>query len=404
MKSNMWRPEKNAKPVPLNFPISIERVLYEFDGPMIFTSKFGMYQVLFSRIDEDDDCELYAAGTVNDEIIDAIANGSISVLGGLLSEPCFVMEFNGLFANQCWELGASEMPMDLFPESGQGLLPGKGLVPDTIEQLNSYFSIRFSGDGLARDTMLFSTFKGLVDRVYEATRKLIAPAELQNTKSATFDFRLLEPAFGSLVLTIDSPSVKLVNARRHFDNPNLPKSEMDQFFDQSRDDFFTELDQVITETQDNNSFRSSAEKHIDLLKNLQELIPHEDSQFNQVEFHASLSTGLKTVVVDEETGERLKRAYMSVVGHYQTTRGQITIINNKRRTFVIDAQNGREITCSMDDGAFRNIESNDFFRGGNKIEVSGNLYKRPRRDYIAVDGTPLLLNDRWEPLISDLFS
>ncbi|MBY5826327.1 MULTISPECIES: hypothetical protein [Rhizobium] len=387
----MWTPNKQ----PVEFAkshIVIDQVLYEFDGPMIFTASFGMFRVLFSRIDESDETELYAVGTVSDEIIAAIDKGDMSVRGGVLSEPCFIIELDGLRLERCWSVHPDEMPADLLPEYGRSIVSGAGPVPDTIEQVNSYFSVRFSGEKLARKSMLFSTFKNLVDKVYDSSRKLIAPAALQNTKSATFDFRLLEPAFGSLILNIESPSLKLGNVRKHLKRPDLERDTMEGFFDKSREDFFVEVDQLLKDTEVDGRIREAAERHMELLTNLQDLIPHEDSEFSKVEFNASLPNGHKSIVVDEDAGERLKKAYISMIGKRRTTSGVITIINSKRRTFVVETAGGREVTCGVDAEPFETLLLNAEFRGGSRIEVTGAFYRRSKRDYIVVDGQPSLLN------------
>jgi hypothetical protein len=388
----MWTPDKQPEKIRASAPIVIDQILYEFDGPMIFTASFGMFQVLFSRIDESDTTELYAVGTVSEEIIAAIDKGEMSVRGGILSEPCFIIELDGLHLNRCWSVQPDELPEHMLPEQGRSLVPGTALVPDTIEQVNSYFSVRFSGERLSRKSMLFSTFKNLVDKVYDSSRKLIAPAALQNTKSATFDFRLLQPAFGSLILNIEAPSLKLGNVRRHLKSPNLERDVMEGFFDKSREDFFVEIDQLLKDTEHDGQIREAAERHLDLLTNLQDLIPHEDSEFTKVEFNASLPNGHRSIAVDEDAGERLKKAYISVIGQPREMSGVITIINVKRRTFVVETAGGREITCGMDSQSFETLQLNDDFRGGSRIEVNGAFYRRTNRDYLVVKGIPSLLN------------
>ncbi|MCJ8519071.1 hypothetical protein ABID21_002223 [Pseudorhizobium tarimense] len=388
----MWTPDKQPLDISVAGPIVIDQVLYEFDGPMIFTAAFGMFRVLFSRIDESEETELYAVGTVSDEVISAIRKGEMSVRGGVMSEPCFIIELDGLRLERCWDVHPDDMPADLLPDHGRSIIPGAASVPDTIEQVNSYFSVRFSGDRLSRKSMLFSTFRNLVDRVYDASRRLIAPAALQNTKSATFDFRLLEPAFGSLILNIESPSLKLGNVRKHLKRPDLERDAMEGFFDRSREDFFIEIGQLLKETEVDGQMREVAERHMHLLTNLQDLIPNEDSEFSKVEFNASLPNGHRSIVVDEDAGERLKKAYISMIGKRRTATGKITIINSKRRTFVVETAGGREITCGVDSGPFDELLLDDRFRGGAKIEVTGAFYRRAKRDYIAVEGSPALLD------------
>jgi len=388
----MWIPGKQQEKMWSSPALVIDKVLYEFDGPMIFTAWFGMFQALFSRIDENEQSELYAVGTVNTETITAIENGSLSVLGGLMSEPCFIMELDGINVKRYWNMDVDELPLAMLPASGQTLIPGMAAAPDSIEQVNSYFSVRFSGEKLNSKSMPFSTFKSLVDKFYDSSRKLIAPLALQNAKSATFDFRISEPAFGSLILSIESPSVKPGNVRRHLKKPDLGREVIEGLFDRSREDFFIEIGALIEETEIEGNIRQAAERHVHLLTNLQDLLPDEETAFSKLEFNALLEDKNISVVVNEETGERLKKAYVYIAGKPSELRGKINIINSKRRTFVIETAAGREITCSVENAHFEKLLESPSFRGETMAEVSGNLYRRPRRDYIIVDGEPKLFD------------
>lgn len=368
----------------------LDDVLFEFDGPMIFTSSFGAFKAFFSRIDEEDGLHRYAVGTVSDEVMAGIKAGELSVRAALLSEPCFLMDLDGLVVQRYCRVPVAEMPLDMLPASGFTIIPGEVNAPDSLAQRNAYFSVRFSGEKIASDKMMFSLFKGLVDRVYDSSRKLLAPLIMENAKSATYDYPIGPPVFGSLVLNLEPPTLAPGNVKRHLKRTDLDVNLMREIFDESRDEFFDEMDDLVEEASEQDMSIASAEKHIRLLGHLQEIIPHEESDFSKVEFHASVGGQLRTVVVSEKVGERLKRAHYAAVGDKLTFSGHITIINDKRGTFVMERDTGRELTCNLGDDDFALLEADPRFKGKAKVIVIGNFYKRSRRDYIAVETVTLV--------------
>lgn len=370
--------------------LSLDEVLFEFDGPMIFTASFGAFKAFFSRIDEEGDLHRYAVGTVSEELMAGIKAGELSVRAALLSEPCFLMDLDGLVVTRFCRVPLIDMPLAMLPASGFTIIPGQVDAPDSLAQRNAYFSVRFSGEKIASDKMMFSLFKGLVDRVYDSSRKLLAPLIMENAKSATYDYPIGPPVFGSLVLNLEPPTLAPGNVRRHLKRKDLEVDFMREIFDESRDDFFNEMDDIVGEASEAEMSIASAEKHIRLLGHLQEIIPHEESDFSKVEFHASVAGQLRTVVVSEKVGERLKRAHDAAIGDKLTFTGHITIINDKRRTFVMERNTGREVTCNVGDDDFAQLNADPRFKGKAKVIVKGNFYKRSRRDYISAETVTLV--------------
>lgn len=385
-----WSKDWQSKPGWTQHPIIIDELLYEYDGPVVFTSKFGSYTTILSRIDEDDDGEYYAAGTVSDDVLNALRQGNLSLRGALLREPCYVMCLDGLFVRKYWECKKEEFPLDLLPESGRTLIPEIKYAADVYEQLQSYFSVRFAGAGLAGGAMPFSTFKSLIDEVYEAARKIMMPDGLANSKSATFDFDLLEPAFGSLVVNLDRPKLHAGNIRKRLGRPDLEMGEVQENISQKRGGFFDEMGALVAEAEDGEIAFEQAKVHAALLEQVQGLLPSEETTFDQVDFRANVGAEQRQLVVTEEVGEVLKRAHAAVAGQPTELAGRITIINSKRCTFVIELPMGREVTCAVSSVLFEQLEQHVDFRGGTQVAVQGNKIRRPRRDYVSAEAVVFL--------------
>ncbi|HRP04838.1 MAG TPA: hypothetical protein PLV87_08005 [Opitutaceae bacterium] len=225
----MWTRERPYQTAGHLGPINPERILYEFEEPLIFTARLGLSELLFLKVSEVEGRNLYLATSVYSHVLEAVDSGILSLRGAMESGPCFIVEMATVSeVAQYWECTPDEIPEDFWPKRSVGLIPGIEWVADNFEQINAFFSVRFSGQDLSRDTMSFQTFKKLVDGVYDAARRMFAPPGLEKAKSATFDFRIHEPAFGSLILTIDKPELHPGNIRRHLKKPDLDMRQVCQ--------------------------------------------------------------------------------------------------------------------------------------------------------------------------------
>lgn len=385
-----WTIDWPSLPSWTNHDIEPEEVLYEYDGPVVFVATFGAYKVLFSRFDEMDDVALYATGTVSSEVLAALRDGSLSLRGAILREPCHVMELDGLQVRRYWACPAADLPQELLPASGRGLSSAIVDAADSYEQLTSYFSVRFSGAKLSSRSMPFSTFKSLVDRVYDAARHIMMPDGFSHAKSATFDFDVFEPAFGSLVISLDKPTLAAGNVRRHLKNPNADIDGVRQNIGNKKAEFFDDLGALVAEAEDRDLSMQFAEDNINLLKNIQEIIPNDDTDFAKVDFNAIIAGERRQLSVTEEVGIRLKRAHDAALGEAAQYVGKITIINSKRATFVMERFVGRELTCDLTKDAFDTLSLDSRFKGGTPVKVAGRFFQRSRRDYMIVDEIELL--------------
>lgn len=380
-----WSSDLPSSPAWTDAPLVPEEVLYEYDGPLIFTAKFGAYQAIFSRIDEKEGSDFYAVGTTTDGIIQALKGGALSLRGALLREPCYIMELDGLKVLRFWSCAKDDFDDDLLPRAGRTLDPNISDAADVYEQLTSFFSVRFSGAMLSRRSMAFSTFKELVDNVYIASRRIMMPDGLVNAKSATFDFDIYEPSFGSLVVNLDKPKLSPGNIRKHLKNPALDMGFVRENISNKRGDFFDDLGMLVATAEEGEIGRQVAVDNIELLKQIQDLIPTDDTQFSRVDFRALVDNERRQLVVTEEVGERLRRAHDTALGEAAEYTGSITIVNSKRATFVIQRDIGRELTCSVSAELFERLEERDDFRGGTLVVVRGQFYRRARRDYMSVE-------------------
>lgn len=388
----MWTrnaPHKSAENLG---PIIPERVLYEFDEPLIFTATLGLSELLFLKVSEIEGRNLYLATSVYSHVLEALDSGVLSLRGAMQSGPCFMVEMaNVNDAAKYWECKPDDIPDELLPKRSVGLVPGVEWVADTYEQIDAFFSVRFSGDGLARDTMPFQTFKKLVDGVYDAARKMFAPQGLEKAKSSTFDFRIHEPAFGSLIITIDKPLLNPANVRRHLRNSNLDMQSVQQGFAYKKDQFLREISVVAGLAQEAELSTADADQHIGVLGKVVSLLPGEGTEFSKVEFTGNFDGERHSVVIEEDTADRLRRAHEVGSGTRRSIEGEITITNANSHTFVVKHPAGRQITCHIAAEEFDELLKDERFRSQTRVKVTGRFYRRSQRDYMVLDVLPEFL-------------
>lgn len=385
----MWSPHDKYDKFDGDAPLQVLETLYYFDEPLIFVARFGIFKAIFSKIDEQGDWSLYAAGTVSDRAIQALKDGRLSVLGALMMEPCFVVAARNLAVSRYWQCPARDLPFKMLPKSGVALLASAPAVPDRMLEETAYLSVRFSGEKLARRSMAFSAFKGLVDGFYEAARKMLAPPKLQYAKSATFDFDIFEPAFGSLVIEIEKPKIDIKNAKRHLKDSNLTDESVRAIFDNQKDMFLEDMSLLVSSATSRDLTDKEAGDNFDVLNTIKGIVPSDETIFSNVELSSGSGSNYFYVNINEKTGERLRKAYVSAATRHRDIVGHITIVNSKQNTFVIDT-GVREITCFLDSERFELLEKDARFRGGTRVAVSGGFTSRSVRDMLTIEDIQLL--------------
>lgn len=385
----MWTPDKPYQSAEHLGPLTPERILYEFEEPLIFTAKLGLSELLFLKVSELQGRNLYLATSIYSHVLDAVDSGVLSLRGAMESGPCFMVEMaTASEVGKYWECTPDEIPEELLPKRGVGLFPGAEWVADTFEQIDAFFSVRFSGQDLKRDTMSFQTFKKLIDGVYDAARRMFAPPGLEKAKSATFDFRIHEPAFGSLILTIDKPELHPGNIRRHLKKPDIDMRQVREGFATKKDEFFKEIGLVVGLARMSELSTATADEHIGILGQVVGLLPGEGTEFSKVEFNGTIGGERQSVVIEETTANRLRRAHEVASGTHRSIDGEITIVNANSHTFVVKHAGDRQITCHITSESFDLLVKDARFRTPNKVKVTGRFYRRARRDYMELDRLP----------------
>ena len=249
-------------------------ILYYLNGPAIFTSRVGLSTYLFYKADEIGDSDYYLAAPISEREIAALKNGRLSVRGGLSQSSCWLMQTDFDLNVIRYEMKLEGEARAFLPKAGVPLIGSFATAADSINQTDSLFAFKFFGDDLSEKGMPFSTFKGLVDSVYDVVRKALTPTSLSGGRDRNFiDFSVRQPEFASLLIAIDDPEVDVARlaAQRRTRNldPNLVAQEA---YERGRE-FAEQIERTVDLAMENRLPANFAADNFAFVQQIVEILP-----------------------------------------------------------------------------------------------------------------------------------
>ena len=388
-----WDTTRTATLIQVPTTVRPDNVLYEYDDPLLFVSTDTFGSQLFYKMESlSDGSSLYLSTPTSSRVITALEKGRLSVRGALSdSNHHRVVNITPSFdVLRFWECELHELDEDHLPRAGVGLASQFGLVPDTLNQSNSFLSVRLAGEALHRGTMSFGTYNTIISNIYEAFRRILS-SSIVMTRGFRIDYPVYEPSFGSVIVAIQEPVVLTKNTEASAKDRAATTERVSEEIRKNREAFLKGIDLVISAAKKGDLSTALAKDYFDVLDQIKDIIPTEGSRgIDRLEFNAAVKSSLKSYSIDEETGERLRKAYKIVERLPRTHRGTIMEINAASGTFIILASN-RQVTCVFPPDLFYEIRQDlDTFKIGTKVQIKGLLQKRPRRDKLFVRELPLV--------------
>ena len=355
---------------------------------MTFTAKIGFFDALLHHVGERDGSHFYLATETDAERIAALQSGRLSVRGALSGDKYWVIEANrNLVVERFWGCSADNVPASLMPPSHVPLYPYLPSCPDYMEQSSAYFSMAFKGEKIGNRSMPFGLLRTLINGAYDATRRILSPAEFLGSKSSTFDLPAYQPEFGSLVLALGAPLV----THKALKKRSLSEITAREQFDARRESFFSEMAELVSDAQTGAISDSVAEHRFALLDNIHRILPSQDSSLNEVTFAGVSDSSLRTLTVDEKAGVRINQAFKRAEGRVITEVGQVEIVNTNTKNFVYMSQRGKMVRCDLLSGHFDELIASGGLVNKAKVRVRGRLTRRTNRDQLTAEERPQIL-------------
>jgi hypothetical protein len=386
----MWSVAQPSSPPWSIAPLEPAEVLYEFDGPLTFTCKFGFFDALFHKAGERSGIHFFLAVETNEETITALRDGKISVRGALNRRHAWIIEVeDDLRVKRYWNTPMDNVPEGILPKRGAPLHSYMTMCPDSLEQANSFFSIAFVGKELSAESVPFSLLKTLIDESYEAARRLLSPMFMLGAKSATYDF----PARtipGSLILALDEPQISASGLRRRTLDAPISMDAAREQFSLQRESFFDEMNELIEKADHGQISDAFAEENYFLLDKVQNIIPSEENRIDRVVFARNSVSGVRALIVDENAGVNLHRAFKRLEKTAVTDAGKIEIVNGSSKYFVYRSIRGKQVSCFINPEIYNKLEKSGLIKSGATVSVKGRLSKRANRDIMHADEAPII--------------
>ncbi len=365
------------------YKINIVKTLYQFDEPILFVAKIGMFSSLFLKTDETDDGQEFISCYIDDGNIEGLIDGRLSIRGAFEAQ----IDNYLVYANSSYDVtrefkAAPAQLADRLPERNVGVFEHLGECPDVLQEKDAFLSIYFRGEQLNRDHIPYSTLMKLLGSVQGFARNVVMPPSLRGMKTSTFDFLVGDPALGSLMVSIKEPTFNLNRLRQTQNNRELTRDELRIGANNHKDEFFAEVAELVESPERARIESDDVEESI--YENIKHLLPSDETPYSNVTFSTQNGERLQRISISRERADIVRASYENS-NHVSADRwGAIIEINAPSATILIRVPAGAVTTCSFTREAFAALRANPAFRIGGRIALAGELYERPRRDFLSV--------------------
>lgn len=171
----MWHIQGKSADVGRFFPFQAQDVLYEFDGPRLFTLLDGEGELnLVYWSDEDDRQSRFVVVPTTASIVDALRCGGATVFDALNQPRSWICDVSHEgHLQQCLRVSFEDIPRDALPALGTMLLPAlepelvdlEGRVRELDKDRRS-FELREIGGAIPSQRFAFD--ESLRDEIYQA--------------------------------------------------------------------------------------------------------------------------------------------------------------------------------------------------------------------------------------------
>jgi hypothetical protein len=373
--------------------IQVSEVLYEFDGPQVFTMQAGEVPILFYKIDQIEKFSMYVAAPTNTAIVADLLAGKISLRSALVQTCNWVVIADGTGAvADTWAVNGQLLPSQILPEPGYGLYYSHGIVQEEVAlPAQSFMSFHFSGGRNSAGKLSLGVLKQHVERAYNCVWTIISESALESDNNLTENMlrRTLEiptasPTFASLHLSLDKPKLDLSEYKEtQVGSKAVDVKKVEAAVEAAFKSFLSSAREIAIAIDQNRFSSSVAGSNAEALEAINSLVPNRNSFFESMEIRGNIKSPALYLKVDRQSGDTIREVYNEYLASKKTFKGKIVEINVPSRTFIIQRRTGRKITCvaSLPKLKDRVLE----FSTGQEAEVTGTYLERKLRDKLFYD-------------------
>lgn len=359
---------------------------------MIFTALIGLEKYLFFKADEHDDGDYFFASKITQEAVQALKDGRLSVRGALWQDHIWMLDLNLDWEVRRYQSFKAQTVSEILPPKGVGISSEHKKVADTLQQADSALSFRFFGNELQEGAMPFSVFKNLIDNVYRIIKNAFMPTSLASGRgSSLISIPIRQPNFSSLLIAMDEPVFEKLRAQKSKAYKDIDFNEIDSEIDRKGKHFFEKFEEAAEAAAASKFKKSFVKENFELIKSVQDILPRENAAVSNLEVSSHLHSVNHHFQVNIEAGEIIRRTYKEVKGKDVTLSGVVVSITSKQRTFVLQSEYGKEVTCHVASEFIDPLIASSELKIGRKVKVTGEFTKRKQRGLLLAVGAPFLI-------------
>lgn len=378
----LWQIESPQCSVEQFVERTITEVLYDFDGPKIFTTSDGSLLRLWYECAEDlqTGALRYLVVPADNQLVAHLKDGTRTVHDALQQPWIWAIDVDGSdTVTTGWIVRLEEVPESAKPERGAPLWP----------QLEPLIAYRLIGEGLREGSIPASVAARAMERPAAALKRLleamsnISPqGRPEESFRKSYDLPAQRIAFNSFEVSFGMPK-----------EPELLLTDDGQSIYQAA---ATRLGDALSWLKSSNT---SSEPDIGLLEVLKELAPPAHGQVVKVEVRGQLVPGHRRVVLTREDREMVTRA-IGRKRHKERellrTEGRIGEFDKDQLTFILRDRLdlAEELKCSFTEEQFDDLY--EAFDNDRRVVLLGK-FQTMRHVLEVVAAEPVLADGGMQP-------
>lgn len=336
-----------------------DEVLYDFDGPRIFTVRNALGELLFYLADELDNTARYFVVPTSAKIVEQIKSGASSVREALDQPWVWILDaqFDGTPVN-AWKGVLKDIPADALPQPGVMLYP----------HLEPVLSLRAIGDTLGKGKVTASVMRLVADGALTALRKVadktfeLARSQCRKANAIRqfYDLPIASFAYNSFEVSFRLPLPEQMD----FDGDAALNADFMEMGNQ--------LDAALKWATTTKPDQDDA-LDIDLLEALEKLVPHQTGIVKELEIKGRLLGGGNGYKLTREISKNVRRTLGKARVAQEklaTVSGLVRECDRDNFSFTLrESDDGKDHICAFPEEFLDDVL--DVFNSEERITVTG---------------------------------
>jgi hypothetical protein len=224
-------------------------------------------------------------------------------------------------------------------------------------------------------------FTALMNKTIEASRDILIPALLSGSRTATLDFEMTEPRFGSLIIALQEPLLNTTKLEKKYKD-RINVVDVDQEIRANGIEFVSSMEELTDAARKGEISANLMQEKFAALDQSHKFLPNDQAIFEEVAITSNSGQSRSVAVIEADVGQKIYAAREMAVSRAIVDFGKIITINAKHKWIVFQSIRGPEVIIYPGETRFAQLYREEGMRLGSSIRVTGLLQRRKRRDLV----------------------